>query len=298
MKNRHFALIVYLTFIIFACNPEDELKNPANYELYISISSDQTPTVSPSGENIAYFHQCLEYPEPEDYPTGLYIMNIDGGNRKLLLKGNHREPSWSPDGNWLVFSSGGTLQIINLQGDSIRTFQGVDDLPLFWPDWSNDGETIIFSAPLGNEGGVFTMNDRFNNVINIFESPENNGKYASYSPDNNNIVYEKGNQSFSSVEIFTLNLISGKETRLTNDNKDDRHSTWSPTGELIAWSSNVQINHMSTDGGNRKRLDYGQYPSWTPDGKKIIYSNANQDFTKEVLWSIDINGENKSQITY
>ena len=29
------------------------------------------------------------------------------------------------------------------------------------------------------------------------------------------------------------------EMRPTNDNNDDRHASWSPTRELIAWSSNV-----------------------------------------------------------
>lgn len=39
-------------------------------------------------------------------------------------------------------------------------------------------------------------------------------------------------------------------------------------------------------------------PAWSPDGQSIIYSNTNNDFTKEVLWKIDINGNNKIQLTY
>ena len=39
-------------------------------------------------------------------------------------------------------------------------------------------------------------------------------------------------------------------------------------------------------------------PAWSPDGQFIIYSNTNNDFTKEVLWKIDINGNNKIQLTY
>ena len=60
----------------------------------------------------------------------------------------------------------------------------------------------------------------------------------------------------------------------------------------------MEIYIMSTDGSNRHRLDYGQYPNWTPDGQFIVYSNANNDFTKEVLWKIDINGKNKIQLTF
>jgi len=146
----YFSLL--LTAILFSCNPEDSIRNPADYEQYITISGDKYPAISPDGSLIAYYHKCLEYPEPEVYPTGLYVMDNDGTNRRLLFKGDHWSPSWSPDGQWLVFTSGDTLQIINLEGDSIRTFQGIGDLPLYFPDWSKDGKLILFGSPL--EGGI------------------------------------------------------------------------------------------------------------------------------------------------
>ena len=126
-----------------SCVPEAGPHDPSEYELEISVSSDQYPAVSHDGNFIAYYHECLEYPEPEDYPTGLYVMRSDGSDRRLLLEGNHFGQSWSPDSQWLVFSSVGTLQIINLEGDSIRTFHGIQDLPLYSPDWSLDGEEIL-----------------------------------------------------------------------------------------------------------------------------------------------------------
>lgn len=301
MKNDFkplFYLFCLFAVIIISCKPEDNPVIPTNYELYISISADKNPAVSPDGNLVAYYHMCLKVPEPADYPTGLYVMRLDGTERRLLLPGIHFSPSWSPDGQWLVFTSGGILQIINLEGDSIRTFQGINDLPLYTPDWSKDGKEILFSAPLTLEGGVFAMFPDFSHVRRILSPIENNGMYARWSPNKNSIVYEKGNQAWKSTEIFTIDTSLTLETRLTNDSRDDRSPSWSATGEFISWSSNMEIYRMSTDGSNRRRLDYGQYPNFSPNGQFIIYSNANIDITKEVLWRIDTNGKNKIQLTF
>ncbi|MQY79164.1 MAG: hypothetical protein GH151_08220 [Bacteroidetes bacterium] len=300
MKNYHAKLFILLFFAIaiISCNPEGGLKNPANYIDYVDISRDLDPAVSQDGNLIAYYHQSLEYPEPEDYPTGLYVMNEEGTNRRLLLKGDHWSPSWSPDGEWLVFTSGGILQIINIEGDSIRTFQRIDDLPLYSPDWSRDGKEILFSAPLTIEGGVFKMTPDFIHIKRILDPQTNNGMYASWSPGRNKIVYEKGSQTWKSTDIFIIDTLLVSEIRLTNNDRDDRDPTWSPIGNMIAWSSNMQIYIKHIDGNDEYRFDYGRFPAWTPDSKYIIYCNANDDFSKEVLYKIDINGEKKIQLTF
>ncbi|RPH31618.1 MAG: hypothetical protein EHM93_12720 [Bacteroidales bacterium] len=293
---KYHKLIVFLLFLLLSCNPEDDTRNPADYELYISISADKYPAVSPDGNLIAYYHECLDYPEPEDYPTGLYVIGIDGTNRKLLLKGGHWSPSWSPDGQWLVFTSGGIIQIINLEGDSVRTFQGISDLPLFFPDWSKDGKLILFGSPLTGGGG-FTCTPDFKEVKQIFNFYHILAYPVKWAKEDKLICSMHSNE-WNYEEIVIIDTTLTNQVRLTNNNKSDRDPTFSSTGDFIAWSSSVQICRMNMDGSNKIKLDYGQYPTWTPDGQYIIYSFANSDFTKEVLWKIDINGKNKIQLTY
>jgi Tol biopolymer transport system component len=122
--------------------------------------------------------------------------------------------------------------------------------------------------------------------------------YASWAPDRLGIVYQKYIETWESVEICIIDTALTSEIRLTNDHKDDRYPQWSPDGKMIAWSSNVRIMVMNIDGIDKKVLDYGQYPSWSPGSDYIIYSNANQDVTKEVIWRIDIDGNNKTQLTF
>ena len=300
MKEHLKTLIplAFLLLLMISCNPEDGLKNPADYELYISISADKNPAISPDGSLIAYFHWSLIVPEPDDYPTGLYVMRMDGTERRLLLRGRHYSPSWSPDGQWLVFTSDGILRIINLQGDSIRTFQGINNVPLFFPNWASNGKSIIFSSPFVNGGGFFVCDPLFINVKRIFDSNFISGFSPKWSSSCDKIIYQKVSHDWEGGEIFIIDTLGLHDNRITNDNMDDREPSLSPDDYYIACSKNVRIYVMNSDGTNQHKLDYGQYPTWSPNSKYIIYSNANNDFTKEVLWKIDINGNNKIQLTF
>ncbi|MFP4046641.1 MAG: TolB family protein [Bacteroidales bacterium] len=88
------------------------------------------------------------------------------------------------------------------------------------------------------------------------------------------------------------------DTRLTNNDRIDRHLGWSTDGRLITWGSSTRIYVMNSDGTDPKKLDCGRYPCWLPDSESIIYSNTNADFTKELLYKIDIDGRNKTQLTH
>ncbi|MCD6597126.1 MAG: PD40 domain-containing protein, partial [Bacteroidales bacterium] len=274
MKSNHSKLFILLLFAIaiVSCNPEGGLKNPANYIDYVDISRDLDPDVSPDGKLIAYYHQNLKYPEPQDYPTGLYVMNEEGTNRKLLLKGDHWSPSWSPDGEWLVFTSGGTLQIINIEGDSIRTFQGVNNVPLYFPDWSPDGGYILFSSPYVEGGGFFICEPDFQVVKQLFNLYEFSGRDPNWSPDGSKILYVK--YYSKNEELFVIDTAGISDTRLTENDRVDRYPAWSPDGSLITWSSNIEIYLMNSDGSDQRRFDYGRFPAFTPDSKYIIYCNA------------------------
>lgn len=287
---------VLLAVVIFSCKPEDTFKDPTDYELYINISADQYPAISQDGNLIAYYHKCLDNPPSEDYPTGLYIINIDGTNRRLLLKGDHWNPSFSPDSKWLVFTSDGTLQIINLTGDNIKTFQGVNGVPLYFPDWAPDGKSILFSSPYVAGGGFFTCSPDFQKVTQLFNLYEFSGSNPNWSPDGKSILYCK--YFSNNEEIFVIDTAGTTDTRLTNNNRTDRYPSWSPDGLWIAWSSRMEIYVMNSNGNNQYRCDYGRFPAWTPDSKYIIYSNANEDYSKEVLFRIDNGGKNRIQITF
>ncbi|RPH31617.1 MAG: hypothetical protein EHM93_12715 [Bacteroidales bacterium] len=257
-----------------------------------NASNDLTPAVSPDGKLIVYNHECFENSESEYYPTGLYTMSIDGNERKLLRRGSFQNFSLSPDGNRLVFSFGHTLQIISIGGDSIRLFNGINDLILFSPDWSKDGKSILFNSSYSN-GGFFICDTLFKRVRQLFSNQQVLGYNPKWFPDGKRIVY-------SYKEIYIIDTLGTNEIRLTNNGRTNENPVCSPDGNFIAWSSNAQIYIMNIDGTNQRKLDDGEYPTWTPDSKYIIYCKGNNErlHFKTLLWKIDIDGKNKIQLTF
>lgn len=296
MKNNLFYFILFLYLLTCSCAPVGDVDNPLDYKFFINISSDTYPAASPDGKWIAYYHKNYEFPESEDYPTGLYIIDKDGYNRRLLLKGDHVHPSWSPDSKWIVFSNTSFLKIINLEGDSIRTYQGQNDEYQHFPDWSKDGKHILFYS---FNIGAFICDPNLNETRQLFKIAEFRALQLKWGP-NGYYICSSHSDEWEFEEIIIVDTLFNDVTRLTFSENVTNNSNpvFSPISNSIAWSNNLQIHRMDVDGSNQKRLDYGDYPAWTADGKQIIYSYADDSGEKAVLFRIDIDGSNKKQLTY
>ena len=112
-----------------------------------------------------------------------------------------------------------------------------------------------------------------------------------FSPDGETIAYVSDRTG--NLEIFLKRVSGGRDINITNDPADDVQPAFSPDGNQISFVSSrppsPQLLFRAIDlplmggsiyvipalGGNARRVvDSGNFPSWSPDGAKILYSTG------------------------
>lgn len=315
-------LFVILIFFSLSCD------NPVNYKppiipiVYPEI--DSYPSWSPDGLKILYTHHGITeisrggvFHINHD-SAGLWIMDADGSNQRLLIKGFLMYGAWSPDGKWIVFERGGQIYKVPFVGDSVDgsriqqlTFQGEN----FFPAWSPDGKWIAYDSNSESPNGmnfIWLMRPDGSEKRRItYEPSQGEIRMPHWSPGGNKIVHIRYLVGTFSSEIFIMDSNGTNPNRLTFNNATDRHPRYSPDGTKIVFQSQAvgvpQIWLMNADGTGLKQLttEGGFYPSWSPDGRKIVFIGwTNNSFNSYnprqngTVWVMNADGSNKRQLTY
>jgi len=119
-------------------------------------------------------------------------------------------------------------------------------------------------------------------------------EYASYptvSPDGTHILF----YSWLDGGLFTMRLDGSEHKRISNS-KTDAYPAWSPDGRRIAFESSENILVMNADGSGRfPIIEGGSGPSWSSDGKQIVYVGCVSSRCGLVI--TDADGKNHRLIT-
>lgn len=155
------------------------------------------PALSPDGSRIAYISRI-----GNDYD--IWLMAADGTSKIRLTdgKGNERDPSWSPDGKYVVYSfqgnifktdvsTGSTLELTN------DTFQNTD------PEISPDGAWITFVSNRSGNQDIWLMDAQGKGTLQL---TSDNGiqKDPSWDPEGNKIAYVSDASGEFNIWVMTL----------------------------------------------------------------------------------------------
>lgn len=137
------------------------------------------------------------------------------------------DPFFSPDGSWIGFFAGGSLQKIPVTGGAATLLCGAR--AGLGAAWSTDG-TIVFG---GGPGGGLARVSATGGEPFVLASPLEGSRELRYGwpdllPDGRGIVYTAVGPASS--DVFVLDLRSGARTRLASAASFGRYS---PTGHLI-----------------------------------------------------------------
>ena len=130
------------------------------------------PSWSPDGERIAFSSVRDGHLDANGWFTAeIYVMDADGKNQRRLTKNPFPEwdPSWSPDGERIAFSSvrdghldangwfTAEIYVMDADGKNQRRLTN-NDFDDRYPSWSPDGERIVFASEGFGNFDIYMMN--------------------------------------------------------------------------------------------------------------------------------------------
>ncbi len=144
-----------------------------------------------------------------------------------------------------------------------------------------DGERFVaLPAPRGPQLQQITVFNRSGEVMQKVGEPALYGG-PSFSPDGSRLLVSKTDQQLGQADLWTIELATGKNTRLTNDTFPKVNPLWSPDGKHIYYASfrngDFPVYRRASDGTGDEELVYryeaGAFVGLTdisPDGKFLV----------------------------
>lgn len=146
---------------IFVMNFDGFLKSraPPKNVTNNAAAIDDDPDWSPKGQTIVFTRHAVTDNTDNHVTAEIYLIDADGAGKPMRLTNNNEEeraPSWSADGNRIVFCcrrGGPDLEICVMNADGTGQVQltnnTIGDLT---PSWSLDGKKIVFHRRVGGQG--------------------------------------------------------------------------------------------------------------------------------------------------
>jgi len=232
----------------------------------------------------------------------------DSFKYKLISGGKGRTTCsyFLPDGKHIIYAS---------------TFKGSDECP---PpvDRAKYGNKYIW--PLYNSYDIF-MADTNGKVIKQLTTAKGYDAEATLSYDGKKMIYCSDKEG--DLDLYVMDLATGKEKRVTNTLGYDGGAWFSPDGTKIVWRAsrpkteteiaeyksllneglvaptNMEVFIANADGSNAKQIThYGQAnwaPNFTPDGKHIIFC-SNHEYKRGFpfnMYLIDLEGNGLEKVS-
>lgn len=149
------------------------------------------------------------------------------------------------------------------------------------PDWSPDGQTIVFSSnrDAEDDSQLYLMEADGGNQRRLMEFIAADQVGGRWSPDGEWIAFFTNFDG--ALDIYKVRPDGSELTRLTADASNNFMPDWSPDGQRIVFVSerdrNREIYVMNADGSNPVRLTDNfaddQRPRWSPDGASILFQS-------------------------
>lgn len=245
-----------IVFVNDATGKKEVCAVDADGENFQRLTNDRSialfPKLSPDGEWIIFTSFRGGRPSIDR-------MRSDGRDRTTLCRfeGLNSAAAWMPDGKSIVatLSDGRSpnLYQVDLEGRVILTLTNspaVDTAPTVSPD----GLRLAFTSDRPGTPQIYLIDATGANLRRAVTGPLADSPH--WSPLGHLIVFTQLEKKF--FDLWTLEVATGKASRLTYGEGDNENASWSPDGRHLVFSSTrggrPELWVMGADGSTPRRL--------------------------------------------
>lgn len=301
MKNTITFTVLWgllgFALLLWGCSEEYEIVLSKTPQLIFDEIVAECPVWSPSGNTIVFSG------DDGMGVKGLWTIDPEGGSLKLLLSRNYFDPPayhlyphcYSDDG-YLLFTDDNSLLPGNIyylppQGNEpVFIFQATRPTVKGNLDGTYNIAYIVHECP-GKKNGIYLTDIHGSEPQLVVEEKYING--LDWSPDGTMLTYVRRihlSEFEWDYKLCVYDLSSqNEEVIYETSNIGINCNCWSPDGELIAFVTSYEgtdkgeVYIIPAEGGEPRRITNFPYdpnmemggagsPSWSPDGKWIVYS--------------------------
>ncbi len=307
-------------------------------QMQVKTKTVGAPQISPDGKRVAYtVNEAVMTADKSEFVTQIWLANGDGSSNFQITHGEKSSttPKWSPDGNWLAFTSNrkdnkNNLYLLRLNGGEAEPLTDLKGNVANF-DWSPDGKQIAYTTS-DLKTDEEEKNDKGKNdfrwvdenvkmsrlyVVSVTKDAQgkreprrltaenyNVGGDFDWSPDGKTIVFSHSRSpvanDWTTSDVSMVDVTAGQVTPFVKTLAAENSPRFSPDGKSIAvlvsdnpprWAQSGLLNIFSVTGGAPKILaaSYDGQPNvagWSPDGKRIYFSEAKGTGTR--IYTVDV----------